>query len=353
MRIHLLLPGFTLLAFWGQMTGQDRLKEYFPEPKNGDTYVIAHRGVHNGIPENSLAAYQKAIDLGCDFIEIDVRKTRDGRIVSIHNSTIDAYVNGITGKVSDFTLAELKALDIGERVGPEWKNTRIPAIEEILQLCRGQIGIYLDLKEDLVDELLEIITEYEMERDIVWYIPAVHMDAIKRVKSHCSQCVPMPDPGPVENIAEVVSQVQPRVIATDMDNLSETYMKIAHGYNTKVFVDEDKGNVAEWTKILDWGTDGIQTDNPQSLIRFLSERGKEITLQLEPQRGNPRNSEGDLIQLKNGRILFIYTHFTGGSGDHASAYLAGRYSNNGGKLITLPVDNGKIQIRNVVPVFDN
>ena len=85
MRIHPLLPGLTLLALCSQMTGQVRLEEYFPTPKNGDTYVIAHRGVHNGIPENSLAAYQKAIDLGCDFIEIDVRKTRDGRMVSIHN----------------------------------------------------------------------------------------------------------------------------------------------------------------------------------------------------------------------------------------------------------------------------
>ena len=116
-RIHQLLLGFTLFTFSAQMTGQDMLQEYFSPPKNGKTYVIAHRGVHNGIPENSLAAYQKAIDLGCDLIEIDVRKSKDGRMVSVHNSTIDAYVSGATGKVSDFTLAELKALDIGERFG--------------------------------------------------------------------------------------------------------------------------------------------------------------------------------------------------------------------------------------------
>ena len=65
-----------------------------------------------------------------------------------------------------------------------------------------------------------------------------------------------------------------------------------------------------------------------------SESGKEISLRLEPQQGNPRNSEGDFIQLKDGRILFIYTHFTAGTGDHASAYLAGRYSEDGGKTWT-------------------
>ena len=57
-----------------------------------------------------------------------------------------------------------------------------------------------------------------------------------------------------------------------MGELYEEYMKIAHKYDIKVFVDEDKGNEKEWSRILDWGTDGIQTDDPRSLIRFLSER---------------------------------------------------------------------------------
>jgi glycerophosphoryl diester phosphodiesterase len=283
MRIHQLLFGFTLLTFSGQMTGQDRLKEYFSEPNNGNTYVIAHRGVHNGIPENSLAAYQKAIDLRCDFIEIDVRKSKDGRMVSIHNSTIDAYVSGATGKVSDFTLAELKALDIGERLGLQWKNTRIPTIEEILQLCRGQIGIYLDLKEPHVPELVSIIKKYGMERDIVWYIPSSYMAAIKDLKSLCPDCLPMPDPGPAGNIVEVIKQVQPLVIATDMGELSEEYMKIAREHHTMVFVDEDKGDEAEWTKILNWGAEGIQTDKPQELIRFL--KNSKATSNDMPDRG--------------------------------------------------------------------
>ncbi len=61
---------------------------------------------------------------------------------------------------------------------------------------------------------------------------------------------------------------------------------------------------------------------------------KEISLRLEPKPGNPRNSEGDFIKLNDGRILFVYTHFTEGSGDHASAYLAGRFSEDGGKIWT-------------------
>ena len=122
------------LTFYTTGFAQEQIKQevekHFPQPKNANTYVVAHRGTHIDIPENTLAAYQKAIDLGCDFVEIDLRKTKDGRFVSVHNSTIDAYTNGeITGKVGSFTLAELKNLNIGKQVGPEWVNERIPHFE--------------------------------------------------------------------------------------------------------------------------------------------------------------------------------------------------------------------------------
>lgn len=247
-------------------------KDYFPKPKNGNTYVIAHRGAHIGIPENTLAAYKKAIELGCDFVEIDVRRTKDGRFVSVHNATVDAYSEGVKGRVNGFTLAELKKMNIGKRFGPVWENERIPTFEEILQLCRGQIGIYLDLKEPNVEELVSIIKHYGMERDVVWYIPASYMKGIMAVKNTCDGCFPMPDPGPAKNIEKVIERVHPRVIATDMGELNENYVKIAHENNTKVFVDEKKGTEAEWARILNWGTDGIQTDDPEKLIRFLTRK---------------------------------------------------------------------------------
>uniref|UniRef100_UPI003217799C glycerophosphodiester phosphodiesterase n=1 Tax=uncultured Draconibacterium sp. TaxID=1573823 RepID=UPI003217799C len=244
-------------------------KDNFPQAKNGGIYVVAHRGAHVGIPENSLPAFQKAIDLGCDFVEIDTRKTKDGRIVSVHNSTIDQYVVGKTGKVSDYTLAELKQMSIGGKLGEEWKDTRIPTFEEILALCKGRIGIYLDLKELLVPELLDIIRKYEMERDIIWYIPASHMDILKQLKNMCPECLPMPDPGPEKNIPKVVRQIQPRVVASNMRQLSENFVKTAHDYKIKVIVDEKEGTPSEWEKIIKWGTDGIQTDNPEALINYL------------------------------------------------------------------------------------
>ncbi len=242
----------------------------FRKAKNGDVYVIAHRGVHNGIPENSLAAYQKAIDLGCDFIEIDIRTTKDGKFVSVHNSTIDAYVEGKTGKVKEMTLKELKSLDIGSRVGASWKGTRIPTFEEILKLCKGKIGIYLDLKDAPVSELMTIIERYNMEKDVVWYFPASYIHRVNDINSLFANSFPMPDPGPARNINKVLSVVNTCVIASDMEELSKQFVETAHQNNAMVFVDEKSGTETEWTQILDWKTDGIQTDHPEKLISFLN-----------------------------------------------------------------------------------
>ncbi|NOY78335.1 MAG: exo-alpha-sialidase, partial [Calditrichaeota bacterium] len=64
------------------------------------------------------------------------------------------------------------------------------------------------------------------------------------------------------------------------------------------------------------------------------QNGKQIVLRIEPSLDNPRNSEGDFVRLKDGRILFVYTHFTGGTGDESSAYLAGRFSTDDGRTWT-------------------
>tara|TARA_R110000868_G_scaffold383617_1_gene650859 strand:- start:93 stop:923 length:831 start_codon:yes stop_codon:yes gene_type:complete len=243
------------------------------KPKNGNTYVIAHRGAHIGIPENTLAAYQKAIDLGCDFIEIDVRTTKDNKFVSIHNSTIDAYVNGKTGKVRDFTLMELLKLDIGSKIGKEWKSTRIPIFEDILKLCQGKIGIYLDLKDADPRDLIKIIKKYEMEENIVWYLPASAKKLLMDIKTNCSTCLIMPDPGQEENIKRVLDLFEPKFLASDMGNISNSYIEQAHQNQVKVFVDDDEDNPnkwqQEWQTLIDMSVDGIQTDQPEALISFI------------------------------------------------------------------------------------
>lgn len=104
----------------------------------GEVVFVAHRGgIVPGYPENTLAAFRHAIELGVDAIEIDPRGTKDGEIVIMHDATVDRTTNG-RGRVEDLALRELKALDAG---GGE----RVPTYEEVLELVAGSgVDLLLD-----------------------------------------------------------------------------------------------------------------------------------------------------------------------------------------------------------------
>lgn len=109
-------------------------------------WVIAHRGASGHAPENTLAAFEKAVELGAGFIETDLHLTRDARFVAIHDRTLERTTNG-RGAVRDFTLAQLRDLEAGMWYDRKYMGERIPAIEEILAFARKHdIVFYLELK---------------------------------------------------------------------------------------------------------------------------------------------------------------------------------------------------------------
>jgi glycerophosphoryl diester phosphodiesterase len=111
-------------------------------------WVIAHRGASGHAPENTLAAYERAVQLGAGFIETDLHLTRDARFVAIHDATLERTTNG-RGNVHDFTLAELRQLDAGMWFDREFMGQRIPTLEEVLKFGKEHdVIFYLEVKYD-------------------------------------------------------------------------------------------------------------------------------------------------------------------------------------------------------------
>ncbi|ADF52835.1 glycerophosphoryl diester phosphodiesterase [Zunongwangia profunda SM-A87] len=264
------LFAFFFNAFYFFSFAQGSVEALRP-PKNGGTYVIAHRGAHQDVPENTIAAYQKAIEIGCDFVEIDLRKTKDGKFVSIHNEDIDAYFKGKKGKVNSFLFSELREMPLAKKEN-DTNDYFIPTLEEILKLCKGKIGIYLDLKEADIKGLVQTIKAFKMEKDIVWYIYPKEREAIQELNRYCPECLVMPDPGNERRLKKVLNRIKPKFVASDMGVLTPTFLTTAYSQEVKVFVDDAAANTNEWQKIIDWGVDGIQTNHPQELIDFLNRK---------------------------------------------------------------------------------
>jgi glycerophosphoryl diester phosphodiesterase len=131
-----------------------------PDPQGSKVVLVAHRGaVGPGQPENTLAAFRLAIASGAEAIEIDLRGTRDGEVVVIHDATVDRTTNG-TGAVADQTLAQLRRLDAG-------RGERIPTYREVLRLVAGTgIVLLLDIKKGGVLDRQKVIRVTE-EHDAI------------------------------------------------------------------------------------------------------------------------------------------------------------------------------------------
>lgn len=111
-----------------------------------EPWIIAHRGASGYAPENTLAAFERAVQLGAGFIETDLQLTRDGRFVAIHDETLERTTNGY-GAVHDYTLAELRQLDAGRWFDRPFEGERIPTLEEILDFAqKHDVVFYLEIK---------------------------------------------------------------------------------------------------------------------------------------------------------------------------------------------------------------
>ena len=144
---------------------------YWTQSKN-NIYVAAHRGWCSKYPENTMAAFKAAIELGVDQIETDVRITKDGELVLMHDNTVDRTTNG-SGRVIDMTLAELKSLDAGN-------GEKVPTFLEFMELVKNHPTLTLDLElkiypydefeelsYEVCDRTLKIVDDYGFTDRIV------------------------------------------------------------------------------------------------------------------------------------------------------------------------------------------
>lgn len=125
---------------------------------------LAHRGASAVAPPNTLAAFEKAAELGADGIELDVHLSADGVPVVIHDYTVDATTDG-SGRVADMTLAQLKELDAGSRFDPAFAGERIPTLGEVLESVGSRLLLNIELKTvSLRDTGLERVTIGQVNR---------------------------------------------------------------------------------------------------------------------------------------------------------------------------------------------
>lgn len=156
-----------VVAMSNDINGRITLKEKL-STLNGKIIVCAHRATEAGYPENSLSAIQNAINLEIEMVEIDIRETKDGVLVLMHDATITKTTTG-SGNVSSYTLQEIKQFNLKKADG-SITNEKIPTLKEVFDLARGKIYINLDLDEKApFAKVYSLAKQYGMLKQVMFY----------------------------------------------------------------------------------------------------------------------------------------------------------------------------------------
>lgn len=227
-------------------------------------YVIAHRGEHLHHAENSIPAIESAIALGADFVELDVRTTRDGKLVLMHDKTVDRTTDG-HGEVKDLSGAQIAALKMKEYGGG------VPSFDAALDAAKGKIHIYLDWKEASPQAIFEILTAHGMVDQVVVY--GDH-DELHELQKLAPGIRVMPEAGTSSYLRKGQLLLKPTVVAFDQDDFKADTIAAALKQKEDIFVDRlgDQDTPQFWQNAIDRGVRGIQTNHPTELVEFLREK---------------------------------------------------------------------------------
>ena len=132
--------------------------------------IVVHRGANDVAPENTMASAQACVDLGVDYVEIDVWRSLDGEHYIMHDPTLHRTTNG-TGPIALRTSRYIDRLDAGSWFSPAFADERVPRLEAFLDWARGRIKVYLDVKTGSLRRIVRMVRERAMEAHVFFWFP--------------------------------------------------------------------------------------------------------------------------------------------------------------------------------------
>lgn len=258
--------------------------------------VIAHQGGDGVWPGDTMYAYENAVKIGADVLEMDAHITKDGQIVLMHDEKVDRTTDG-SGLIEDLTLPELKQLDAaykwsnddGKTFPYRGQGIQVPTLEELFQkFPQMRYVIEIKLTQNPIDKpLCDLIRQHGMQDNVV--IASFHDEAMQNFRKTCPEVATSAARGEVTKfvllgkvflsglIAPQYQSIQPPYDPKESRNIpimTKRFIREAHAKNIKVepWTVDDPQLMKQY---IEWGVDGIMTDRPDLMIDVLKELGIE------------------------------------------------------------------------------
>ena len=249
-----LLP-FLLLAFGA----------IFQDTANAQPFISAHRGSSLVAPENTVATFRAVLGMSVKYIEIDVRTTKDGQLIILHDGKLDRTTTG-SGPVESLTLAEVKQLSAGKGFDEKFKDERIPTLKEVCQLIRdwnaghaAKVYLYVDCKAVAPEPLVAELAEFGVLTDAVFYGSDNYLASLKQVAPKAKL---MPSLKNADELSAKIEKLHPYAFDVRWSLLTPALVRQIHDQSIQVFSDALGffEHADHYKKAAQMGLDVIQTD---------------------------------------------------------------------------------------------
>ncbi|MBB6621954.1 glycerophosphodiester phosphodiesterase [Clostridium gasigenes] len=235
--------------------------------------VFAHRGASSDYPENTILAFEKAIEIGATGLELDVHKSRDNKLVIIHDEDIERTFKG-KGQVCNFTLKELRKFKNRKVMFSENSKCGIPTLEEVLELIKDEIEIVLniELKTDVIsyneieDDVIKLVEKYNMENRII--LSSFNHESIRKCKQINHNIKTGMLYYEVCDAIKIAKKINADAIHPNAQLVTKELIEECHKNNIKVNSYTVNSPIA-MRKFVEWNIDGMFTDSPELLLEVV------------------------------------------------------------------------------------
>ncbi len=297
------LQSLACMSLLAQTTRVDSLLKEFSNPSSKYVFVAAHRGDWRHTAENSIQGIRNCVNNGVDIIEMDVQKTKDGKLVVIHDTYLDKETTG-KGDVKDFTLAEIQQLQIRNGYG-QYTTHHVPSFEEFMLVAKGKILVNVDKSDNKLKEVYEVLERTgTLHQAIVKTYYAFdklnHDDSIymKKFPLFMANVRVEKADGP-KLISDYETYARPiayeinyehdtsEYVKKNFTTISNRFVRIWNnslwssqcaGHHDDKAVEENKPEET-WGWIINKGVSIIQTDRHKELIHYLQQKGRRKLVQ--------------------------------------------------------------------------
>lgn len=230
--------------------------------------IVVHRGANHLAPENTIPSAMAALEHGADWVEVDVRRSKDSILYNLHDETLDRTTNG-KGSILHTPSEIIEKLDAGSWFGPQFEGTPVPTVAEMLDTLKGKSRVFFDVKRGTpIDRLVNLVRQKGFEREsFFWFAEPKMLEDFIRIAPEMKVKV---NASNIEKLQEWMKVCQPSYVEIETKNITPEFKKFCKKNNILIMAAIQNASEEDYKKAIEAQPDLVNLDQPELFIKVLN-----------------------------------------------------------------------------------